>query len=1280
MAPDHKLAPLRLSQIGDTDASATDSVLSTAKWSITSAAHTHDSATLASWTPETSPDLVDVEKGLASLEDPDEKAQRIVTPPIQRTWRALYRPVKRIDLLLFGLPGSLLALLCGGIPMSMALVVGRAFQALAHYQPGTTAASDLLSAVERDAVALVGLAAAALVLRGLETYLWLLLGERGAQAWRTTTLQAIHAKPTAWFDMGMGVGQRDTGAAGAMSLFATETDEVRLAMGIHTGGLLRHAATVLAATGFALSRHWKLTLVIYATVPLIFVVTAVITRYAVPWEMQARDESVQLAAYAERSTAAIRTVKVYTWEEEHEAWFRACAARCRRAYERWAALLGLRLGVGSALSLLTFVQGFGYGSLLVRQGHADASVVLSTFLACLVSMGQVQTILTRAAGLDRGMTAAVRLLGVQQSRVGGERVSAQRAAPKPEVLGDLAIEHVWMAYPARPEMYALRGASLVFPAGETTYVVGASGSGKSTLAALVSQLYTPQYGRVSLDGQDVRAFPLPWYRRQVMTVRQEPFLLRGRVRDNLLPGGAAVPDDRLWAVLRAMRMEETVRSWPLGLDTPVGAHGQAMSGGQQQRLAVARALLADPCVLVLDEATSALDASAASAVFSAIETWRAHRTTVVITHDVARIPGDAYVYVLAEGRVAQHGTLCTMPTRPPTRQSAASLWSCASADEQASSLGAPAQAGQEASASSDAVQRGPSNCQLLAWMWRTMPHRAALALGAAVSVASGLTVPAFSLCLTQVILAVAQPTRASLGRMVAATAGVALGDGLLRGVRHAGMEGLAARWIEQLRNSQMHRLLRQDCAFFDAPAHAPSTLASTLTKDVQDLHALVGDLLGQGAMVLALTLGTWVWALAAGWQLALCVLALVPPCALLMGVHGAWLARREHRAVVARAAAGEGVFEYVQHVRAARAVAADEPLHRAAASACAAAYEAGQRTSTVIALGAGLGEALMYSAEAVLYAVGAVLLVRGTYDLSRVLQVLSPLVFSLSYAASTAMALPAAAHCRAAAARVQALCARGAPSSEAGGTPCDAWSGAWELQHVSFAYCAGGAAPLHDVSVRIEAGEKVGLVGASGSGKTTLLALLARLYEPSHGVIFLDDHVLHELDAASVRRRLGVVEQHPVLFPTSIASNIAAGSSLARPALDAAAQRAHAAAMIEALPARYGTTLGTAGELSGGQAQRVALARARARPGVRALLLDEPTSALDAAARDAVLATLWGEAMRRVTAVVGTHDPAVMQRCDRLRVLAEGRIVETGSWDALCAAPRSALATLVTNL
>ena len=243
-----------------------------------------------------------------------------------------------------------------------------------------------------------------------------LLGENGAQAWREWMLSAIVEKEVSWFELGMGL-ESGTGAAGLMALYASDTDDVRLAMGIHVGGILRHISTVLVATGFALSRHWALTLVIYATLPAVIFIMVVGDRMAAPLEAATRCRARELSTLAEKCMSAIRTIKACTWEAGQLASLAACARQYRRVHMRWTAVLGTRLGLGSALSLLTFVQGFGYGSWLVQHGRADAAVVLSTFLACLVAMSQLQTILQRAVALERGIGAAKRLTRLRASHV-----------------------------------------------------------------------------------------------------------------------------------------------------------------------------------------------------------------------------------------------------------------------------------------------------------------------------------------------------------------------------------------------------------------------------------------------------------------------------------------------------------------------------------------------------------------------------------------------------------------------------------------------------------------------------------------------------------------------------------------------------------------------------------------------------------------------------------------------------------------------------------------------
>lgn len=1263
---------------------------------------------------------------VASVSHQPGSAWRIHTPALRRSVLGLYAPMSRSQLSKYMIPGAILAVLCGGVPISMTYVLGRAFSALGQYVPEPDASSSLLDKMRNDALGLLGLAIAALVLRSLDTYAWLLLGENGAQAWRKWMLSAIVEKEVSWFELGMGL-ESGTGAAGLMALYASDTDDVRLAMGIHVGGILRHISTVLVATGFALSRHWALTLVIYATLPAVIFIMVVGDRMAAPLEAATRCRARELSTLAEKCMSGIRTIKACTWEAGQLASLATCARQYRRVHMRWTAVLGTRLGLGSALSLLTFVQGFGYGSWLVQHGRADAAVVLSTFLACLVAMSQLQTILQRAVALERGIGAAKRLTRLRASHVISPTTvssalvssfcSAYETDSMPSVRGSMLVKNVWMTYPTRPQVPVLCRVDMTFPAGEHTYVIGASGSGKSTVAALLARLYDPLAGNVSLDDFDVRTWPLGMFREHVLCVRQEPLILERSMRENLDPK-SCMPQAMLDAVCSAMRLNDLVNTLPAGLDTVLGTRGIELSGGQKQRIALARALLINPTVLILDEVTSALDRAAAVAVHAVIRAWRQGLTTVFITHDLSLIGAGDRVYVMADGRVKEQGTLGTLrcamadataavqhydvsppaypgletdPVSPVTStdpvgagqgtmngvshqvtETATATTTVMSLTRRASQiLNFDAQMAALCTGATSVGQPPSIACALL-WLWRTIPSRTALCAGVLVCVMSGATVPAFSLCLTQILMAIAHTSPVSISAMIGTTACVAVADGVLKGARHAGMDMLAIAWVERLRVHAAHALLAQDCAFYDDACHAPSTLTNTVVKEADDARLFVSELLGQGAVVMAMGLGTLVWAMVRGWQLTLCACALLLVGLGVLSVHGAWLARCEQMAMHARTCSAERVFDYASNQRAARAMALDTPMYQDAIAAGNRAYVAGMRTARAVACGAGIADALMYSAEAVLYAVGAVLLVHRTYDLQRVLDVLSPLVFTMSYAASAAAVMPAAGQCMPALGQIHKLSdlRTDTASDKQGHRDVPDLSGRLEFEHVSFAYGMHGNAPLHDVSFTIEPGEKVALVGRSGCGKSTVLALAQRLYEPAHGHVVLNEQgvTAADVDSQQLRRHLAVVSQHATLFAGTIKENVLAGSA---DITDAELVRAACAAcvheFIAGLPEQYATRLGTIATFSGGQMQRIEWARAFARKRAKIWLLDEPTSALDQATRDHVLSNL--SQLTGTTAMIVTHDVQVMQRCDRILLLDEGRIVASGPWHALCMQP-----------
>jgi ATP-binding cassette subfamily B protein len=223
------------------------------------------------------------------------------------------------------------------------------------------------------------------------------------------------------------------------------------------------------------------------------------------------------------------------------------------------------------------------------------------------------------------------------------------------VRGHLRFEDVTFAYPGSSTA-AVAGVSLDVPAGTSLALVGETGSGKSTLAALIARLHDPTAGRVTIDGVDLRAMRLADLASIVGVVSQETYLLHTTIRENLRYAAPGATDAQLVAAAKAAQIHDLIASLPDGYDTVVGSRGHRFSGGEKQRIAIARTLLRDPRILVLDEATSALDTATELAVQAAFDELARGRTTITIAHRMSTVRDADQIAVVDHGRILESGS------------------------------------------------------------------------------------------------------------------------------------------------------------------------------------------------------------------------------------------------------------------------------------------------------------------------------------------------------------------------------------------------------------------------------------------------------------------------------------------------------------------------------------------------------------------------------------------------------------------------------------------------
>jgi ATP-binding cassette subfamily B protein len=437
-----------------------------------------------------------------------------------------------------------------------------------------------------------------------------------------------------------------------MSRATVDLQSVRFFLGYGLVFIVQSALTILLASAAMFAVDWRLAALALWPVPLVVVSAARYGRRSRPALQEVQQRIAELTAAAEENVSGVRVVKAFAAEGRQLAAFRRSV---KRVFDQSMYATRLRAFYNPFLG---FLPNLGLAAILFFGGRAviDGSITKGEFTAfysyLLMLIGPMR-MLGIALGLAQRATASGARVFQILDRM-PEMTAPAGAPPLPPGPGRVELVDVTLRYDSEQEP-ALCDVSLVFEGGSTVALVGGTGSGKTSLAALVPRLYDATDGRVLVDGADVREVEPASLRHAIALVTDDPFLFSATVHENIAYGRPDATRAEVEQAARRAQAHEFISELPEGYDTLIGERGLTVSGGQRQRLAIARALLADPRVLILDDATSSVDASTEREIKAALREVMAGRTTIVIAHRLSTIALADEIVVLERGRVIAQG-------------------------------------------------------------------------------------------------------------------------------------------------------------------------------------------------------------------------------------------------------------------------------------------------------------------------------------------------------------------------------------------------------------------------------------------------------------------------------------------------------------------------------------------------------------------------------------------------------------------------------------------------
>ncbi|KAH6775558.1 P-glycoprotein 18 [Perilla frutescens var. hirtella] len=1124
----------------------------------------------------------------------------------------------------------------------------------------------------------------------VEGLCWARTAERQSSRMRLEYLKSVLKQEVGFFDTQAAPDTSTTFQV--VTTISSDSNTIQITIGEKIPDCLAYVSSFFFCLIFAFSLSWKLTL---AAIPftVMFIIPGLgFGKMMMDVAMQTIESYAVAGGIAEQAISSIRTVYSYVAEKQTVEKFSNALQKTMELGVKQGLARGLMMGSMGVIYISWGFQAW-VGSLLVsKKGEKGGDVFVAGFNILMGGLN-ILTALPNLTAISEAKSAAMRI-SEMIDREPAIDCDDKKGKALSYVRGEIQFKGVYFNYPSRPDTPVLQGLELTVPAGRTVGLVGGSGSGKSTIVSLLQRFYDPIEGEILLDGYKINRLHLKWLRSQMGLVNQEPVLFATSIKENILFGkeGASMEDVQKAAV--AANAHDFIVKLPDAYETQVGQFGLQLSGGQKQRIAIARALIRDPKILLLDEATSALDTESERIVQKAIDQASKGRTTIVVAHRLSTIKMANLIIVLKSGRVVEsgsHNELMSMnggeyakmvelqlsaaangnaipqsvrnqrrmiiPPSPVSVMSSPRTPSSMNPISPAFSLSAPYSAPYsvqyEAAYDTDdedtnqPTYAAPSQLRLLKL---NEPEWGRALLGCIGAIGSGAVQPINAYCVGGLIAVYFRTDKSTITSHARIYSFIFLGLGVFNFItnvlQHYNFAVMGERLTKRIREMLLKKLMTFEIGWFDQDENTSAAISARLSTEANMVRSLVGDRMSLLAQALFGATFAYILGLYLTWKLALVMMAAQP---LLIGsfyMRSVLTKSMSAKTQIAQKEGSQLASEAVINHRTITAFSSQKRIVGLFRATLQAPRKESIRQSWFAGVGLFTSQFLAAASTALAYCM--------TNDISRGSSAVGS-VFAILDRKSEIEADHTSDKIR-----------RGI-------------RGRVELKKVVFAYPSRPEQfILKGLSLKINAGTTVALVGQSGSGKSTIISLIERFYDPINGSVCIDDKDVRDYNLRDLRSYIALVSQEPTLFAGTIYENIAYGKQNARESeIRKAAMLANAHEFISGMKDGYETQCGERGvQLSGGQKQRIALARAILKdPAI--LLLDEATSALDSVSESLVQEALEKMMVGR-SCIVVAHRLSTISKSNSIAVIKEGKLVEQGSHsDLMAMGNRSAYFSLV---